>query len=84
MPTIERQIEAIGGIKEGDGEYNAGYHDGYVRAVEYAMEIGADADALVEELIEWIEDALDGRRPLDKWAPEVRAMIAGLKSRRAR
>lgn len=83
MPTIERQIDALGGIKEGEGEYNAGYHDGYTRALDEAMDIGRDADALIEELIEWIEDILNGTGPLEKWASDARTMIARLKHRRA-
>ncbi|MET0375640.1 MAG: hypothetical protein ABW128_15460 [Rhizorhabdus sp.] len=84
MPTIERQIDALGGAAEGSGEYNAGYHDGYSRALEGALEIAAQADELVEELIEWIDDALNGGKGMERWCREVAPMLARLKHNRSR
>ena len=55
---------------------------GYNDALRAAMPIAADADALVEELIEWIEDVLYGRQGLTKWAADAEAMLARLKHRR--
>lgn len=37
--TLYREIEALGGVQEGTGEYNAGWHDGYTRALELVLEI---------------------------------------------
>lgn len=83
MATIERQIDALGGAPEGTGEYNAGYHDGYTRALEAAMEIGRDADALVDELLETITDILDGQRILERWASDARTLVIRVNHRRA-
>ena len=74
MPTIERQIDALGGSDTPDG---------YSDALAAALPIAADADALVEELIEVIEDVLYGRQTLSRWAADVEAMLARLKHRRA-
>lgn len=78
MPTIERQIDALGG-SHSDPVYGDGYND----ALTAALGVARDADALVEELIEWLEDALTGGVPLEKWAREATAMITRLKHRRA-
>lgn len=72
MPTIERQIDALGG---------ADSHPEFVAALDAAAPIAAEADALVEELMEWIEDILTGV-PLATWATEAQIMLARLKHRR--
>lgn len=77
MPTIERQIDALGGAHT-----SSEYGDGYSDALTDCLPIAADADALVEELIEVIEDILDGA-PLAKWASGAGSMIERLKHRRA-
>ena len=74
MPTIERQIDALGGNDAPDG---------YSDALTDCLPIAADADALVEELIEVIEDVLYGRQTLIRWAEDAETMLARLKHRRA-
>lgn len=74
MPTIERQIDALGGSDDPDG---------YSDALADCLPIAADADALVEELIEVIEDFLYGRQALIRWAADAEAMLARLKHRRS-
>ena len=78
MPTIERQIDALGGSHTDER-----YGDGYDDALAAALPIAADADALVEELIEVIEDVLYGRQTLNRWSADAEAMLARLKHRRA-
>lgn len=78
MPTIERQIDALGGAHT-----SSEYGDGYSDALTDCLPIAADADALVEELIEVIEDVLYGRQTLSRWAHDAEAMLARLKHRRA-
>ena len=78
MPTIERQIDALGGAHT-----SPEYGDGYSDALTDCLPIAADADALVEELIEVIEDVLYGRQTLSRWAADAEAMLARLKHRRA-
>ena len=50
MPTIERQIDALGGAHT-----SSEYGDGYSDALTDCLPIAADADALVEELIDHIK-----------------------------
>jgi hypothetical protein len=86
MATYERQIDALGGVPEGSGEYNAGYYDGYSRAVEEATAIGADADDTINELIEAITDVLEGRfdhRGLQRWAENAEALVSRINRRLA-
>lgn len=83
MPTIEREIDALGGAQEGSGEYNGGYHDGYSAALTDAMEVAANADALVEELLECIDDVLRGSIGLERWASQARTLHQRASSRRA-
>lgn len=78
MPTIERQIDALGGTHS-----DPVYGDGYDDALRVAGQIAADADALVEELIETIEDVLYGRQTLSRWAADAESMIDRVKRRRA-
>lgn len=78
MPTIERQIDALGGSHD-----DPRYGEGYDEALDAALLIAQDADALVEELIERIEDILNGSMPLARWAKEAQVMIDHLKHRRA-
>ena len=83
MATFERQIDALGGTQNETTECGAGYSDGHSRAIEDASRVGTSADALVDELLETIVDALDGRQSLDKWGPYARALVIRVKQRRA-
>ncbi|HEX8555237.1 MAG TPA: hypothetical protein VF695_11065 [Sphingomonas sp.] len=79
MPTIERQIDALGGTHSPD---EAEYGRGYDAALDLALPIAADADALVDELLEVITDVLDGRVPLDRWATDARLLVQRVTHRR--
>ncbi len=83
MATFERKIEALGGTHNETTEYGAGWSDGHRRALEDSELIASNADNLVDELLETIVDALDGRLPLDKWAPYARELVIRVKRRRA-
>lgn len=86
MPTIAREIDALGGVSHGsDGsdEYNSGFDDGYTCALEDAQPIAENADALVEELLELIEDMLNGNRRLETWTADARRIVTSVKHRRA-
>ncbi|MES2295246.1 MAG: hypothetical protein V4527_18260 [Pseudomonadota bacterium] len=50
--TYERKIDALGGARGNESEE---WHDGYSEAVKLATEIGADADAMIDELIEALD-----------------------------
>lgn len=88
MATIERRIDALGGVysnSQQDQAYVGGYNAGYAEALERAMEIGAEADAQIEELIDWVEDVLNGRCGfLEKWAESARTTVTNMKSARNR
>lgn len=84
MATYERQIDTLGGAGNEDTEYNAGYHDGYSRAIDAATLIGADADALVDELVECIKDVLGGREGLIRWATDAELLVRRVREREAR
>ena len=50
--TYERKIDALGGTAHDQSEdWNAGYSE----ALELATEIGADADAMIDELTETLD-----------------------------
>lgn len=85
MPTIERQIDALGGAAKGTGEYNAGYHDGYSRALDAAMEIARDADETIDELVDTLRQLLEGtpRHGLVQWAQDTSAFLTRISNRRA-
>ena len=83
MATFERQIDALGGQRNEDGEYNAGYADGYSSALADACLVGADADVLVDELLEAITDMLDGGRTLERWTADARLLVNRVKHRMA-
>lgn len=54
--TYERRIDALGGTEPGQSE---DWNDGYGAALELATEIGADADAMIAELIETLDALLN-------------------------
>lgn len=83
MATVMREIEALGGAQTKVGEYHDGYHAGYSDALIDAGMIGENADALIDELVEWIADVLNGDQPLDRWSRNARDMLERLKHRRA-
>lgn len=76
MPTIERRINALGGVANSSSDYDVAHNEGRSEALTSAMEIGADADAQIEELIEFIEDMLDGKyRNLEDWTLNARRVV---------
>lgn len=92
MPTVAREIDALGGTFDGyaddrGGQYAPAYIDGYnaghLNALDAAEPIAENADALIEELIELVEDMLDGNRKLETWAIQARQTITNVKHRRA-
>lgn len=50
--TYERKVDALGGTA---GDQSEDWHKGYSEAVNLATEIGADADAMIAELIETVD-----------------------------
>ena len=80
MATVERQIDALGGSHPpAEAEFGRGYD----RALELAIPIAADADALIDELLECITDVLDGRQTLERWTTEARTLVIRATHRRA-
>ncbi len=71
MPTIAREIDALGGAPASDDHDAVVWNSGYDRALELAEPIAENADALVEELLELIEDMLNGNRRLE---PETKPL----------
>lgn len=92
MPTVAREIDALGGTFDGyaddrGGQYEPAYIDGYnaghLNALEAADPIAEFADALIEELLECIDDALTGAYPLNRWCTNAATLISRARSRRA-
>jgi hypothetical protein len=77
MSNIQRQIDALGGAVSND------WSKGYTAALEAAQPIAELADAQIEELIEMVEDMLNGT-DLAKWAAHARHTVDGIKHERAR
>lgn len=85
MATIERRIDALGGAPNGPSDYDVAFNEGHSEALGKAIEIGAEADATIDELIDWVEDVLDGRfSDLASWAERARTTINQMKSARSR
>jgi len=85
MATIERRIDALGGAPNSSSDYDMAYHDGHSEALRQAIEIGAEADDTINELIERVEDILDGNfSDIVKWAESARRTINLMKSARSR
>jgi hypothetical protein len=57
MATYERQIDALGGV---DPDQTGEYNDGYSTALHLAMQIGADADDTINELLDCLGELLNG------------------------
>jgi hypothetical protein len=83
MPTIAREIDALGGVPASDDHDAVVWTSGYNKALEDAEPIAEFADALVEELRELIEDMLNGTRRLETWTADARRIVTSVKHRRA-
>lgn len=85
MATIERRIDALGGAPNSSSDYDVAFNEGYSEALGKAMEIGAESDEQIEELIGWIEDALNGQfHDLADWAADARRVVDSMKIARSR
>lgn len=91
MPTVAREIDALGGTFDGYSDdrgsqfspgYVSGYNAGHTAALDAANEYAENADALIEELMECVTDILDGRRLLEQWTSEARTLVRRAKTRR--
>lgn len=81
MATYARTIDALGGEDDEKGEsWNEGYHF----ALSEAVDIAEEADDVIAELIELIDDILGGYRRLGDWAAVAETTIGRIKSRTAR
>lgn len=79
--TYERRIDALGGIESADGKPRD-WVEGYNDAVTDAAEIGADADQMIAELIEIIDEALAGKfLSLRRWAEDAELLLTRIKGR---
>lgn len=56
---------------------------GYSEGIEACLEIAEDADAMVDELVEAIEDALRGNYlDLGRWCADAKTLVERIKFRR--
>lgn len=78
MPTVAREIDALGGSGEG------AYHAGFIAALDAADPIAEAADALIEDLLEAMELVLTGGEPLHRWADRAYILVHSARERRAR
>lgn len=63
--TYERRVDALGGA---DAQKSDDWNDGYSEALVDASMIAAEADEVIGEAIELIDDLLNGYRKLADWA----------------
>lgn len=84
MPTVAREIDALGGVAASDDHDAVVWTSGYNRALEDAEPIAENADALIEELMECVNDMLDGNRTLKRWTEEATTLVVRARSRRDR
>ena len=77
MPTVAREIDALGGAGAGS------WHDGYHEALTSAETIAENADALIEELLETIDDILVGNTTLAVWVKQAQLVLTRARHRRA-
>jgi hypothetical protein len=83
MATIARKIDALGGAAKSDAPVHQAFNKGWNSALELAEPIAELADVQIEELIEMVEDMLNGT-DLAKWAAYARRTVDGIKHERER
>lgn len=83
MSTIQRKIDALGGAAYSGSVYDQAHNDGFCAALDAAQPIAELADAQIDELIEMVEDMLNGT-DLAKWAEYARRTVNGIKAERDR
>jgi hypothetical protein len=77
--TYERRIDALGGR---DDDKSDDWNEGYDEALRLSTEIGEDADTMIAELIETIDEALRGHfLSLRRWAEDAEVLLARIKGR---
>lgn len=83
MSSYARKIDALGGAPNGPSDYDVAYHDGHTAALEAAMEIAADADSTIAELLEVLEALTDptGRRALRDLIDDAEALMGAVSRR---
>lgn len=81
MATYARRIDALGGT---DSEQSEDWNEGYHAALSSADPIAEEADDVIGELVELIDDILNGYRKLGDWASIAETTISRIKSRTAR
>lgn len=79
MPTIARQIDALGGAYDGHSE---DWSEGHRTAIDDAAEIAHGADELIDELLGCILEVLDGGTTLERWTTEARLLAVRATQRR--
>lgn len=81
MATYAHRVDSLGGT---DGEKSEDWNEGYQRALSDAVDIAEDADDVVAELVELIDDILNGYRKLADWATVAETTVGRLKARTRR
>lgn len=93
MPTVAREIDALAGdfdcYSDDRGSqhppaYIEGYNSGHNSALEAADEIAQNADALIEELLELLDEVLLGTAgSLAAWVVQAQLVCNRARHRRA-
>jgi len=84
MMTYERRIDALGGTAASVSAYDMAYNDGHSDALEAAIAIGQDADTMIAELMEALDDILLSRRSsLSTWVKETELLLSRIRARQA-
>ena len=79
---FENRIDALGGVVSADGK-STDWVEGYNEAVIDASVIASDADDMIAELIDTLDDVLrgDGLHSLRRWAEDAEALLARIRGR---
>lgn len=83
MISFARKIDALGGAAMSSSASDRLFNEGHSYAITAAIEIAEDADAMIDELIEMIEDVLTGGRVLQAWVTDAETLLRRIRSRQS-
>jgi hypothetical protein len=83
MISYARKIDALGGGAHEDDHDALVHTSGYNEAIGHATEIAEDADAMIAELYETINDLLQpgGYTTLKAWANDAETLLTRIRGR---
>jgi hypothetical protein len=77
--TIHERINVLGAP---DTACTTDRERGYCEAIDECLDIAEDADAIIQELAETIDDMLTGPHRLKAWAEDAELLLSRLRQRK--